>query len=72
MNDAVTASDILAEIDRVITETREQAKTAEATNRHDEAEFADNVQSGLTALREHLRSEDFLLQCRQEKGNKPT
>jgi negative regulator of replication initiation len=66
----VTASDILAELDRVITTTREEARTAQASEKHDEAEFADNVQAGLTALREHLRSEDFLVQCRDAKEKK--
>ncbi len=72
MSNEITASDILAEIDRVITETCEQAKIHEAAERHEEAEFADNIQAGLKALREHLRSEEFLVQCRHEKGKKPT
>lgn len=72
MSHEITASDILAEIDRVITETRGQTQTAEAAGRHDEAEFADNVQAGLTALREHLRSAEFLTQCRLDKEKKPT
>ncbi len=72
MSHEITASDILAEIDRVITETCEQAKIHAAADRHEEAEFADNIQAGLKALREHLRSEEFLLYCRQEKGTKPT
>lgn len=72
MSADVTAADILYALDRAIGNTREEAKTCEAAGRHDEAEFADNVQSGLTAFREYLRSQDFLVELAKSKENKPT
>lgn len=72
MSESITASDLLAELDQVIIETRGRFDTCQAAQRWDEAEFADNVHAGLIALREHFRSQDFLLQCQQRKENKST
>lgn len=71
MNPTITAADILAALDQAIIEARERAKNCEATSKHAEAEFADNVHSGLTALREYLRSQEFLDHV-AAKEKKPT
>lgn len=68
----VTVADILAALDIAIMETRERARICEETQRHDEAEFADNIQSGLTAFREYIRSQDFFVQCQNKKEIRPS
>lgn len=68
--DVIKASDILAELDMVIIETKERARVFNITDRNEEAEFADNVYSGLNAFRTYLRSHEFLLKIRALNINK--
>lgn len=66
----VTAADILYALDQAISEAREQSVACGDMGKAFESEFFENVRAGLAAFREHLRSQEFLVSCQKEKGER--
>lgn len=70
MTDEITASDILAALDCAILETRDHAVESRRKGEEEDALIADNIDSGLSAFREYMRSHKFALEVLKQKKKK--